>query len=353
MKKIYLFLLAACGIFTTASAQTTADLAGKYSMTCSEVQMNPAIEGLSLATTYNVTITPAEKATDSVYVDGFLGMTVNSELDPEPLGAKYDAAAKTLTITQRADQAILDPATFAQITLKAPVVLKVATAADGTITLTPQQTDGLSFTVEVDGEDGPISSNCLIETYSLAKKQVFTISKADLVGTYDFTYVPLDMETMQPGEAAKTTFTISANADGELFFSGVLGSTHLFPIVYGENSFTIAPVADESDPKKPVQFMSLQMGSVEAEYGEGGSISFPGGFVIVDGATGVMAYVNSGTAVKQTVSSIGAAAVRDANATVKAYNLAGVLVGNGRRADVTAGLPSGLYIIGGQKVFVK
>ncbi len=351
MKKFYTTLLAALGLFTAATAQTAADLAGNYTLTCSTPLLTPAIEGVELGNTYSVTITASETAADSVYMDGFLGEIVDADFEPSPLGGKYDATAKTITFTQQEGQLIVDPMTYATITLDAPVVLKVATDDEGNITLTPQSADGLTFSFLLEGEDESENqtSKGLIETFGLTKDKVYEISAADLVGTYSFNYETLDPETWMEGQPGTSTFTVTGDADGNLSFGGLLGMTRTLPINYTATGFTIDPVAEEKDGVA-FQFASQQnMGAVEVAYGENGSLIFKNGLVLLDSKAGVNVIITSGTAAKTTTDAITNVTTATA-ATAKAYSLQGVLVATGAAVK---SLPAGLYIIDGQKVIVK
>lgn len=349
MKKFYTLLLAALGLCTVATAQTTADIAGRYQMTC-EAQINPALEGYEMANSYNVTITASETASDSVYMDGFLGTAVETtNFDAILVPGKYDATAKTITFTQPAGTYIINLTDETAYILSAPLVLNVGTDADGNIQLKPQdEAVYFIFGAQV-GEDSTFTASGIMENLQLTKQKNYTISKEDLIGTYTLTYVPLDLETFEPVDAQTSKFAIGEEEDGSLYIVSLLGTSRHIALNYTETGFTIDPIMEETETSSFL-LCSLSMGTVEVTYGEGGTLDFSAGFALQENEN--VTYVNSGIATKDEVNGINNATLiggQETAAPTSAYTL------DGRRVSTsdTTKLPAGLYVIGGKKVIVR
>lgn len=349
MKKLYTLLLAAIGLSTATTAQTTADLAGRYVMTC-ESQLNPASSDLGLAPSYNVTITASATAADSVYMDGFLGTPMNVSSNETGLVAgKYDEAAKTITFTVPTGMYLIDQTYMTACVLTAPFVVTVGTDNDGNIQL-KQQDEAIYFMFGAEvSVDSTFIANGVIENLTLTKQKTSTISREDLLGTYTFTYVPLDVETYMPGDPQSSKFAIGEEADGSLYIVSLLGASRHVPINYTETGFTIDPIMEETETSAFL-ICSLSMGAVEVIYGEGGMLNFTSGLALQDNAN--LTYVYSGTATKDAVNAI-TSTTTTAATPVKAYTLDGRLAGTGVASKLATQLPAGLYVIGGKKVIVR
>lgn len=351
MKKLYTLLLAAAGLCTAATAQTTADLAGRYAMTC-ETQLNPAIEGYEPSTSFNVTITASETAEDTVYMDGFLGtamdMTTGETLT---VPGKYDATAKTITFTQPDGAYLINMTDYSACILSAPLVLTVGTDADGNIQL-KQQDEAVYFAFGLQTYDSTYVSTGIMENIVLTKQQNYTISKEDLLGTYTFTYLPVNAESGELEDAATSKFAIGEEEDGSLYIVGLFGNNRHIPFTYGENSFTIDAIMEEGETGAfmLIDYASMGQSPITVDYGENGQLDFNNMFAYVNNEE--MIYVYMGAATKDEVNAI-TTATTTTDAPVKAYTIDGRAAGTGVASKLQQNLPAGLYILGGKKVLVK
>lgn len=287
MKKFYTFLMVAvAGLFaaTPTAAQTAADLVGSYTMTAESHLTGSMYEGVEFPTSYkNVSI---EQGTDAatLVVKGFMSGSASDEVT-----GTYDVTAKTLSLDV-ADHAFSQSISWGgTITFtKSPLVLKVAVADDGTLTLSPANLEN----IKISSSRGYIDALAMTYYYTalsksfpgftadllLTKTEKVTIvgpeptpstkpSKEDLVGTWTLTY-----EEETSVKEMTTTFTINMDADGNLTMTGMFGSSLVIPVTYSENGISVL-LYDEANGNF---FANYEDGSaLDITFGEDGSLIFP------------------------------------------------------------------------------
>lgn len=344
---------AAYVVASTATAKKVIgadEVAGTYVLSAQPL-LSGAPEGVSLPATYTITVTASETAADSLYIDGFLGMALDEQMQTSPLAGVYDAVNGTVTFTQEQTQYLVDMTTYGMSELDGPLVLTVGKDAEGNITLT--STDNVSFYFSVTDYSTyeTVVVPGLFEPFVMTKKKTYTISEANLPGTYSFTYTLTPADGTDP-YSATTTFTITSE-DGKLYVNGLFGTNTKLELTYGENGFTLPATMDvNEDESINLILMSMAMGNVTIEYGENNTLVVPSdGIVIVTQELGGYHYIYSGTATKTgDAEGIEAVSASTADATGAVYTLDGRKLSG---ANSVKGLAKGLYIVGGKKVIVR
>lgn len=344
MKKFYQFIAAAAllAVPAVAGAQTTADLAGRYVF-----EGNPMVsggDGIEMSTTSTVTITASETDANTVYMDGFLGMAVDAEYESSPLAGTYDATAKTITFTPTADQQVVDPLTY-NISVLPQFTVNVGQDAEGNIQLTPAAPIEFIVLFEDLENDEIAEYPALLEDFTITKQPTHTIALDKLVGVYNLSYVYPDDESGTETEGT-TTFTLKLDSEGQLVLTGIFGYAGEISVQYNGYGITISAI---QDPDNGFMLCSATtMGDVELSFNADGSINLDNGIFMAANNGEIYVQAMSGKAVRDAAAGIATAPTVSA-ASAKIYNLQGVLVGEGS----TKGLPAGIYVVGGKKVFVK
>lgn len=278
MKKFYSLLSAVLmsALSLTATAQTVSDVVGSYTLEATPLLVN-APEGFALQNSYNITISASETAADSVYMDGFLGVSINN-LEQGlscPIGGKYDDATKTLTFTQSDTTLILSMTTYATITLDDPLVLNVEKDDAGNVTLSTSDNVNFSVVISDTHVDGTL------EPFSMTKYKTISMTKEELLGSYAMTYSPLNAATQETMAPVTKTFTIFERNDS-LFIKGLGGCIDALPIVLNETGFTI-PYAIVRGADYTVQLVNANgFGDLDVAFAENNGLVFTNGIYMID-----------------------------------------------------------------------
>ncbi len=246
MKHIYTLLkgmLAALllGVPSLASAQTLAELAGKWTLTADEVAFGNGSEDGLPASSYDVTIT-VDEATSTAYLAGFPGTDVT------PSDGVFQGTYQLTGISGYV------------LTVALPVDSKV-TLADGAVVGYSADSYGVPWHVTQDwktkaitikqpssGTDlvfsytkGTTSTTLVFSGVKLTQKTettpTYSAAPADLAGTYAITTGAAtfdgDTEDITNVPATSYTGTIKVNANGEATMTGLIGTPMLPDYVSG------------------------------------------------------------------------------------------------------------------------
>ncbi len=236
MKHIYTLLkgiLAAVllGVPSLASAQTLAELAGKWTLTASEVAFGDgSTDGLP-ASSYDVTIT-VDEATSTAYLAGFPGTDVTptdgvfqgTYKSAGMYGYKLTVALPEDSKVTLADGAVVG---YSADTDDSPWVV-TQNSKTKAITIKQPNGDNLVFSYTKGTTSTTLSFSGVTLTQKTETTPTYTAAPADLAGTYAITTgaVTFAGDTDDITNEPATTYTgiIKVNAKGEATMTGLLGT---------------------------------------------------------------------------------------------------------------------------------
>lgn len=294
MKKLYTVLSTLCLAATalTAGAQTTADIAGTYSLS-TELSFTGFEAEPVLPTNYDVTITASETSADSLWMDGFLGSALDdTSFGSAPIPGVYDAATKTITFTMPSSSVIVEPSTYSQFMLNEPLTLSVSQDEEtGLVTLST--TDDVILTAAIGMEQG----SAMLSTFAMTQKQTYTIALENLPGEYKLegTFQPSDGTDAYEGSL---NFTLALENDS-LFLTKFAGYELRQAVTYNGTSITIPAgmAVNEEGTAYLYSLMSQTYGDVTFEFGEDNTLELSAaGMIAVTEEIGAIVYISDATA---------------------------------------------------------
>ena len=236
MKHIYTLLkgiLAAVllGVPSLASAQTLAELAGKWTLTASEVAFGDgSTDGLP-ASSYDVTIT-VDEATSTAYLAGFPGTDVT------PTDGVFQGTYKsagmfgynlTVALPEDSKVTLADGAVvgYSADTDDSPWVV-TQNSKTKAITIKQPSGDNLVFSYTKGTTSTTLSFSGVTLTQKTETTPTYTAAPADLAGTYaistgDVTFAG-DTDDIDTKPATSYTGIIKVNANGEATMTGLIGT---------------------------------------------------------------------------------------------------------------------------------
>lgn len=319
MKKFYASMKALVAVVLllvpgTTFAQELAELVGKYELTLGptrfvgEQDKETPIEGQQ----YTVSLTVNEEKQE-VYMKGFIGTPKVKQFVDDDLGGfeqivdscyvgKYTKTVNPILGTQvkvefsTPEGSVIILPSYEMISLKEPFELMVKKDKEGVISFSTSEDIFYNFTGdEFEGE-------LAVNTVKMNKKETYTISEEDLVGSYSMTYKTYNDVGNEEVVAEPLTFDI-VNKEGKLYLNNIsyltdLGITYDLPIELASDGFEI-PFTNAGSFVAYGDQYGMDMAPISFSFGPEGKLILTSFFNLMDMSTGDMLQAFDGVAEKK------------------------------------------------------